>query len=30
VLGKLGLQFVEERSLATGASPVRIFALEMP
>ncbi|MFM8516698.1 MAG: GNAT family N-acetyltransferase [Nevskiaceae bacterium] len=30
VLGKLGLQFVEERSLAAGASPVRIFALATP
>lgn len=29
VLGKLGLQFVEERSLAAGATPLRIFALEM-
>lgn len=30
VLGKLGLQFVEERSLADGAAPVRIFALTTP
>ena len=29
VLGKLGLQFVEERSLTAGATPLRIFALEM-